>query len=399
VFLMLTIAGLSAALPTVGGSYRYPSRLFSPLWAFVGIWGLAVGLVFGTFPLMAVTCAHYLQSLWPSLPETAFSVGLLTVFFLANLFGVEIAAVAQMAMVVVLIVALLSYGIGGLPHVNREYFHPFLPHGAGGLLAASALLTFAHLGANTVIELGGEIKNPSRNMPLSLLITIPLVTTIYVLVGFIAVGVAPYSEVEKAGDLTAAASVFMKGPWLAFFILGGAALAITTTINSTFMVATKSMLILSSDGMLPNFLAWIHPKYGTPWVFLTVIWGISVITILAELPISMFANFASIGGLIIFIPVMISAMMLKKRRPAEYEKAPFKLRGALYWIAPIGGLLLSVMAIGMLLYDSTHRGYAELVFFVGWIIAGVAIFFVLKARMERVSGKSIREIMARDKFV
>lgn len=396
--LMLTLAGLSSALPTVGGSYRYPSRLLSPMWAFIGVWGFALGLVFGSFPLLAVTCAHYLQSLWPGIPENAFSVGVLTIFFIANLVGIGTAAAAQTAMVVVLILALLSYGIGGLPHLKPEYLHPFLPHGYRGLLAASALLTFAHLGSNAVIELGGEIKNPGRVMPLSLLIAIPLVTAVYILVGFTTVGVSPAADVVKTGDLTGAAAVFMKGPWFAFFVLGGAVLAITTSINATFMAATKSMLIIASDGLFPRPLAWVHPKFRTPWVFLTMIWALSTLSIIAGLPIETFANYAAIGGLIIFMPVMVSAMLLKKRYPVEYDRAPFKLEGALYWIAPVGGLLLSLMTVAMLLFDSTKRGFAELIFFAAWILVGAPVYFMLRSNLEKRAGKSIGEIMAEDKF-
>jgi len=399
VFLMLTLAGLSSAIPTTGGTYRYPSRLFSPAWAFLGIWGCALGLVFGMFPLMATTCTHYLQALWPGIPETAFSIGLLTVFFVANIFGIGIAAVAQMAMVGIMFLALLSYGIGGMPHVQSELFHPFLPKGIAGLLAASALLTYAHQGSNAIIELGGEIKDPGRTIPVSLFISIPLVTVIYVLVGYVTVGVAPYVEVAASKDLTRTAAEFMSGGWFAFFVLGGAFLAIATTLNAAFMWATKSMLILAADGLFPRSLARVHPRFKTPWAFLVIIWGLSIFAILAGLPIESFASYAALGGLIIFIPVMISAMLLKKRRPEEYARAPFKLRGALYWIAPAGGLFLTVMTIGMLLYDSySKRGPWEIILFVLWLVFGYIIYGFLRDRIEREKGMTVREVLAEDDF-
>jgi len=399
VFLMLTLAGIGSALPTTGGTYRYPSRLFSPPWAFLGIWGFALGMVFGLFPLLAVTCTKYLQSLWPGISLELFSVGLLTFFFITNLFGIDIAAAVQTAMVAVLILALLSFGVGGAPHIQMELFHPFLPNGIMGLLAASALLTFAHLGSNAVIELGGEIKNPARTLPVSLAISIPLVIVIYVLVGTVAVGVTPYQDLVKDGDLTKAAHAFMGGGWFVFFVIGGAVLAITTTINSSYMWATKSMMVLAGDGLFPKFLAKVHPRFKTPWTFLTIIWALSVVTIIARIPIEIFANYAAIGGLIIYIPVMISAMLLKKRRPEAYENAPFKLRGALYWIAPSFGLLLSIMTIVMLLFDSlTRRGPAELIFFVAWLIVGWFLYRLLSNRMEKSTGKTVKEIMAEDNF-
>lgn len=400
-FMMLTLASLGAALPTVGGSYRYPSRLFSPGWAFLGVWGYALGMVLGLFPLLALTCTNYLKAIWPGIPVTGFSIGLLTFFYAANLFGIGIAAMVQNLMVVVMLVALFTFPITGLPHVHFEYFTPFMPFGAGGLLAASALLTFANIGANAVIELGGEIKNPGRNLPLSLLISIPLVVFIYVLIAIVTVGVLPYQEIVKANEqgLAAAAHVFMSTGLFSFFIIGGAVLAITTTLHSTFMWATKSMMILSADGLFPKVMVRIHPKYKTPWYFLTTIWALSVFAIIVGVPLKLFANYAAIGGLIVFIPVMLSAMVLKKRRPDAYEKAPFKLTGALYWIAPSFGVLLTFISILILLYDTTMQfGKWSLIVYLGWLIFGGFLYLFLRDRIEKAAGKSIKEIMAEDRI-
>ena len=117
VFLMLVVASLGSALPTVGGAYRYPARLFSPRWAFAGVWCYALGLVLGALPLCATQCAHYLGALWPGLPVPAVAAGLLTVFWAINLAGVSPAAAAQAIMVVVLVAALLLFGVGGLPTI------------------------------------------------------------------------------------------------------------------------------------------------------------------------------------------------------------------------------------------------------------------------------------------
>jgi hypothetical protein len=97
---------------------------------------------------------------------------------------------------------------------------------------------------------------------------------------------------------------------------------------------------------------------------------------------------------------MISAMLLKKRRPEAYKNAPFKLRGPIYWIAPSFGLLLAIMTIAMLLFDSINkRGPAELVFFVIWLIVGWLLYRLLATRMERSTGKTVKEVIAGDEFL
>jgi len=137
VFLMMSVAMLGSALPTVGGAYRYPSRLFSPRWAVVGVWCYALGLVLGALPMYATECVHYLQAVWPGLPERPAAIGLLTLFWAINLLGVSLAAVVQGVMVVVLVAALLVFGIGGLPTVDAARFTPLFPGGPGGFVLAA----------------------------------------------------------------------------------------------------------------------------------------------------------------------------------------------------------------------------------------------------------------------
>jgi len=213
---MISLAALGSALANRRRRISIPSRLVSP---FVGYRNLGRRAGFVVRPLPAY--GDDMRALRPIVVarrrrpnvrrRTADGV------FVANLFGLEIAAVAQALMVVVLLAALAGFAMGGLPRVEVANFHPLFPHGASGLLAASALLTFAHLGANAVVELGGEIKNPGRNLPLSMAISIPLVTVVYVVVAYVTVGVVPYEKVKAAGDLTETARVFMSGGWLAFF--------------------------------------------------------------------------------------------------------------------------------------------------------------------------------------
>jgi APA family basic amino acid/polyamine antiporter len=149
VLMMLTLAMLGSAVPTVGGTYRYPSRLLSPGWAFVGVWVFALGMVFGAFPLYALRGSEYLLGVFPwfEVLDPAvrdqwiriLAVAWLTIFFLANLCGLAIAAAVQGIMVLVLLAALIHFGILGLGAVSLENMQPPLPNGIGGFLASSAL--------------------------------------------------------------------------------------------------------------------------------------------------------------------------------------------------------------------------------------------------------------------
>jgi len=389
VFIMMTVAMLGSALPTVGGTYRYPSRLFSPTWAFLGVWIYAMGMVFGAFPLYGQSCAQYLQALWPGLPLPATGIIILTFFYLLNLRGIQIAASVQGLMVLVMLAALLYFGLGGLPAVRAANFQELLPQGVGGLVLAACLLTFTLQGSNSVIELGAEITNPGRNIPLSLLLSIPTVTLIYLLIGVVAVGVMPWQE---ATDLQAPARAFMSRPGFNFFILGGAVLAITTTINGTYMWATKSLMVLARDQLFPASLAKTSSR-GVPQRFLTLIWLLSCLTLVSgQIPLQTFASYAAIGGNVIFIPVMASALTLRRKFPQAYAQAPFRLKGFLFWFCPVVGMLLALTSIAMLVVDLKHKAWPLL----GWLALGVVFYHWQIARRARTQTQSFPAMIQAD---
>jgi APA family basic amino acid/polyamine antiporter len=398
VLMMLSLAMLGSAIPTVGGTYRYPSRLLSPAWAFTGVWVFALGMVFGAFPLYSLRGAEYFLEVLPwfeSLDPTsrewwvrALAVLWLTVFFLANLRGLAIAAVVQGVMVLVLLASLLHFGIVGLGSVSLDHMTPLLPHGIGGFVASSALLTFALLGANSVIELGGEIRDPGRNIPRSLFISIPLVAGLYFLVGLVAAGALPWRE--TAGQLLVVPARRFLGPaGFGFFVIGGAVLAITTTLNATFMWATKSLMIVAHDGIIPPALAATN-RFGAPHRFLLLIWALGVVAIVVRVPAGTFEIYASAGGIIVFVPVMLSALVLRRKLPERYASAPFRLGGPLYWICPVAGVLLALMILAMLL---SRLELLPLLFFLGWLVLGTLFFLWRRHVLARGHGRSVRAWM------
>jgi basic amino acid/polyamine antiporter, APA family len=417
IFVMLSVAMLGSVLPTVGGTYRYPSRLFSPMSATVGVWSYALALVIGALPLYATQCIQYLMVLLPGGQDCAHAstgifwpaaaaVGLLTFFYIVNVVGISVAASVQTVMAVVMIVALLMFGIMGVPQVEPVRFSPMFTGGAGGFILAACILTFALQGSNSVIELGAEIKRPGRNIPLSLLISIPLVAVLYVVIAVSAVGnieLPAWLACGKQASLVQPALKFLSSPLFYFFILGGAFLAFTTTLNGTFMWATKSLLVIAGDRIMPPSLARTG-KYGTPTVFLTALWLGSSAAVIADAairyfhpqlqkdPIEIFAAYATIGGLIVFIPVMIAAMVMPRRAASAYRAADFKLHGPLLYISPVIGIISSALMIVILVAD---LGWWIIPFPV-WVGLGVLFYWRRKARIEAETGQTMAALMAQD---
>ena len=384
-FLLLIVAMLGSALPTTAGTYMYASRLFSPLGAFVGLWGYLAASLLGAFPLYAISAAHYLQAV-VDVPTIPTAVGLLTLLYIVNLLGISFAAVIQGLMVLLLMIALAVFVVLGVPHVDIANFTPFFPNGVGGFAMAASILTFTLVGANAIIELGGEIKKPGKTIPLAMLISFPLVLVFYISVAIIAAGSLPWTA--TAGQpLTVVAQSFMGQGTFNFFVFAGGLLAIVTTLNASLMWGTRSLLGVGADGLLPKGLTAVNKRFGTPHWFLTLIYlsSAAAIILLGEEHVALFAVLASIGGIIIFIPLLGAAFNLPKMAPEAYQNSPFKLSGIWLHLAVGVGLFLSLLILVILLIDllSYTAGLVYGIFFALWLIAGAVLFVCKKPAVRR----------------
>ena len=389
---MSVLAMVSSGHPVSGGTYYYGSRYFSPVASFTGVWAYLLGAVLGMFPLFALTGARFLQLVFPALPLLPTALALLVFFYGTNVFGVKLAMWVQAAMVGVLFVALFVFLGAGLPRVDLLSFRPLFSGGVGGFAVASAILTFTVLGANAAVELGDEIVDPSRTIPRSFLVSIPIVTAIYVAIAVVVVGAGRWTGAADEA-LTGIAATFLSRPLFLFFLFGGGFLAVVTTLNATYLWGTKSLLLIAEDGLLPRGLAAVNRRFGTPHWLLTAIAVLSCVSLLiAGDSVETFAIFASLGGIIIFIPVMIAALRLRRHFPEVYQRSTVRLRGAMFWIAPIGGLVLCLLVIAILFVDllSRDRALLYLGVFVGWLVAGAAWAWLRRRHLAARGGPASR---------
>jgi APA family basic amino acid/polyamine antiporter len=388
---MLPLALLGSAIPTTGANYRYPSRMVSPGLAFVGVWVYAWASFFGQIPLYAMGCARYVQSLVPSLPPTLFAIGLVTVFYIINLLGIRLAARVQGILVITLMSALIYYSYSGMTALDPANFSGIMSQGPSNLMLGTALLTFTYLGANGIIELGGEIIDPTRVIPRAFFIALPVVMLLYLAVAIATVGVLPVDILEIADEplIRAARNTTGKAGFF-FFLLGGAVLALVTTLNALFIVGTKSLLMIARDKLVPEKLGQLNYRFGTPHVILTGAWLISVLGIVSGLSLETLASYAALGGMIIFLPVMIAAIRLPRLYPSQYQNSGFKLRGFWLWFCSLVGMILMIFFGIIILYDLNsfwERGY-----FLAFIVSGI-IYYQWRRRYLLAQGFRIEELV------
>lgn len=391
---MLPVAMLGSAIPCTGASYKYPSRMVSPRLAFTGIWIYILASFFGQIPLYAVSCAKYASLFMPGLNIELAAIGLLTFFFIINLLGIELAAWIQGVMVILLIAAMAFFGIRGIENFHPENFAGMFDKGIGKLLLGTALLTFTYLGSNGIIELGGEIKDPGKVIPRALFIAFPIVMILYLMVAIATTGALPLSQITCTKDPLGVVSKSVCGnAGFIFFISCGAILAILTTLNALFMVGTKSLFMIVKDGIAPTWMGSVNKRFGTAHVLLAIIWIFSVLGVALKLPIETLAAYSSLGGMIIFVPVMIASMRLPRLYPEAYEKAYFKLKGIWLWLCPVIGFVMVAFFCLIILVDL--KDWRKIVFFLLFAVSGL-IYYELRKKSLLKRGINVDNIKGRN---
>ncbi|WP_437272388.1 APC family permease [Staphylococcus succinus] len=341
---MFPIAILGSTLPTTGGMYQYTSRLLSPK---IGIfWLLLFIFIQITLSLYALSFAQYLEGLFPSIPIRTAAFVLLTLLFIVNLVGVKSASIVGNLMVITLIIALSCFIIFGMPHVNFNVFTPasMLPDGFTGFFTAVGLVSFATGGAQVVAELGGEMKNPKRDIPIVIIVATIFVGLLYAFIASIAVGVLPIPEVSGR-PLTSVAKEVLPTPVFIFFMVGGAMFALATTLNSTFTWVTKSLLIAIQDGYLPKALGNVNKRFGTPHWLLFIFYIIGALPIIFGMSLNVVAQLGTGISLIVFAFPAIAVTQLPKKYPKAYQQSPFNIPYPIL-------LIIAVIAVIVLIYQS-----------------------------------------------
>ncbi len=319
----LPTAYMGASLPTTGGNYRYSSRLLSPPFGFFHLLLFWLGQI--TLAMYALSFAEYLESIVPGIPMRLVAFLFITFFYIANLFGVKSAVNIQKILLAVLLISLLVFLVVGMGKVDVDMFsgETLFTGGIRGFLTASALMTFATSGAVVVAEMGGELKNPGRDIPIAIIASTIIIGVLYALIAIVAVGVLPLEKTAYHPLSNVAREIF-PSPVFYFFIIGGALCALATTMNATFSWLPKGVLIACQDRWLPKGLGKVNEKFGTPHFILTLLYIIGLIPIMSGVSLKFISELGTGVILIANILPVISSLFLAKKYPEAHQASKFK---------------------------------------------------------------------------
>jgi len=251
----LCYGALAQRIPESGGEYIFLSRTLHPSVAFVAGWlSLIVG--FGV-PLGALAFAfsEYVRPWLPpalDYPRVVATV-LLVMVSLLHFGSLSFGARVQAAVVVGEIILITLFASFGLGRLSPGGFHTVaMANNVGKMGLALVIVSFAYLGWNASVYIGGEVKNPERNLPRSLIYGTSVVTLLYLVLNAFFVFAVPVSELAGRVDVAHVAALAVGGPRFAFAISGLVALALGLCVSALTMTGPQVAARMAGDGLLPR---------------------------------------------------------------------------------------------------------------------------------------------------
>ncbi len=393
-------AELAAMIPAAGSAYSFTYTALGEAAAWVIGWNLLLEYVFAA-SYVSVGWSGYLMSLlsqWgvsvpSSLTTAPFAIGphgLTTTGSWINgpaaLFAVAIALVALRGVrlssivngvIVALKVGALLLVVGfGIRHVQPHNWTPFIPanegfgrYGWSGVLRAAAVVFVSYLGFDAIATLAQDTRNPQRNVPIGILGSLGAVGLLYIAVALVLTGLVSYQLLDSPSPL----SVALRGggaslAWLLPIVDLAAVIGLGSVVLVVMLAQPRILMAMGVDGLVPAAFARVHPRFRTPHLG-TMICGLSVALLAGLFPLSILVQLVSVGTLMVFIAVSLSAMVLRRVDPGR----PRPFRTPWVPIVPIAGILVCVILL-TLIPLRTWAVYGI------WVTLGLSIYLVYGAR-------------------
>ena len=393
----LVYSEIAAIVPVAGSAYTYSYAVFGELAAWMVGWALILEYAVAA-SAVAVGWSGYINGFLHEigyglplaltagpadtihLPDgTASAGGFNLLAFLVSLFvtclltiGTAKSAKFTTLLVIIKMIALGAFILIALPMVNAANFDPLLPNGWGtplsgiGVLGAAASIFFAYVGFDAVSTAAEETTNPNRNVPIGLIGSLTVCTTIYLAVAYIAVGTVgaqPGSALTLSKEPLAFVLREIGYPSLGNWVASAAIVALPSVVLMMLYGQTRVLFTMAHDGLMPSAFARVHPKFHTPHV-VTLVTGSAVSLFAAMFPVAMLADISNSGTLFAFLMVALGVMVLRRHQP----DLPRPFRTPVLWL--VGPLAMGGCALLFL-----SLGWETIRLFIFWAAAGLVIYF------------------------
>lgn len=380
----LSLSELSTGMPKTGGSYYYVNHSLGPLFGSVAGWSMWIGLMFAS--------AFYMRGFGQYVTNGALMVTLASLIMAAILVGVNYSGVKetgslQNIIVISLVALILVFITIGFFNINLNNLTPFVSKGWGSVATAIGTLYVSFIGFEVIASSAEEIKNPEKNLPLSMIAAVLTPTILYALVMFISIGVLSTPQLAISRIPVADVATKFLGPIGAIAIIIGAIFATVSSANASILSASRINFAMGKDKILTNWLNRVHKKFRTPYRSI-VVTGLVILALIAVgVGIDTLAKVAGFSYLITYTLVHVSLVVMRKADPEQYQPS---FKTPLYPVLPILGMLSCIAVLVMM---------EPLVIAIGSLIVlvGVAWYFAYAKDKAPATGALKEAVAAREK--
>ena len=323
---VLSKSELATSMPKSGGTYVYIERAFGPLFGTISGLGLWLSLLLkSAFSLVGLSAYLYVLIEVDSSLTKSIALFSLLLILLLNIFGVKKVEKTQLLIVsisVLSLVGLIFFGFGSFDSALTE---PVFSKESSGFISAVAFLYISYAGVTKVAAVAGEIKNPEVNLPKTMLISLFLITVVYVLVAIVLVG-----NVEASLLVNDIKPIYTLSQTLGGNAFGYAAgivgvLTLLSMANSGVLASSRFPFAMARDKMLPDFLGSVSAKFMTP-VYSIIVTAFIIGLAIIYLDVEKIAKLASAFKVLMFISVNLAVIVLRETNAQWYNpsyKSPF----------------------------------------------------------------------------
>jgi len=429
IFAALCYAEFAAMVPVAGSAYTYAYATLGELFAWIIGWDLVLEYAVGS-ATVANGWSHYFQDFIGlfgfKIPEvlsnapfdydpklghlvltdTFMNLPALVITFVLTVVlvkGIQESASINAAMVIVKLAVVFFVIIVGAFYIDpANWTRDFAPYGytglsffghsiagmtdAGGaplgMMAGAATIFFAYIGFDSVSTHSEEARNPQRDVPIGIIVSLIVCTLLYILVSAVLTGMVPYNQIDINAPVSKAFEA--KGlPWAQFVISLGALTGITSVLLVMMLSQPRVMLAMARDGLVPqSFFGAIHDKFRTPWKS-TILTGCAVGIMSAFLPLRILAELVNIGTLLAFVIVCAAVLVMRKTHPDAHR--PFRV--PLSPFVPIAGIAICMLLMFSLPVENWYR-------LIIWLAVGIAIYFFYGNKHSHLQGQLAHEIQS-----
>ncbi len=416
IFAGLCYAEFSSMIPVAGSAYTYSFATMGEFVAWIIGWDLVLEYAVGA-ATVSISWSRYfgkfLEGYGIFIDErfmlSPFEGGIInipavlivTVMSLILMRGTRESSFVNGLIVVLKVAVVLIFIAVGWQYIRPENYTPYVPENTGtfgefgfsGIIRAAAIVFFAYIGFDAVSTAAQEAKNPKRDMPIGILLSLGICTLLYVLFAHVMTGVVNYQAfagkdgiapvavaVEAMGPMNAAGMITPEYPWLNNAILLAILAGYASVILVMLMGQSRVFFSMSKDGLMPKVFSEVHPKFRTP-AKNNLMFMVLVSLFAAFVPARVVGEMTSIGTLFAFILVCVGVLIMRSKMP----EAPRAFRTPMVPFVPLAGIVVCLFMMVFLPLDTWIR-------LIVWMMIGfdLYIYYGMKNSIQNQGMFSIK---------